>query len=117
MKPDDVIDGKYAIIRQLGQGGMGEVYEARHGGTGRRVAVKVIAAKAVREEPDVEARFRREARAAGAIESQHVVHVLDSGFDVATGRPSLVMELLTGADLAATIEKLGPLPPDLAVRI
>ena len=117
MKPDDVIDGKYAIIRQLGQGGMGAVYEARHGGTGRRVAVKVIAARVLGDEPDVVARFEREARAAGAIESQHVVHILDSGVDEVTGRPYLVMEYLEGADLAVTIERLGPLPPDLAVRI
>ena len=117
MNPDDVIDGKYTIIRQLGRGGMGAVYEARHGGTGRRVAVKVIAAKVLRDEPDVVARFQREARAAGAIESQHVVHVLDTGFDGATDRPYLVMEYLEGADLAATIDRLGPLPPDLALRI
>ncbi len=117
MKPDDVIDGKYAITRQLGRGGMGAVYEARHAGTGRRVAVKVIAEKVLGEDPDVLARFQREARAAGAVESQHVVHVLDSGVDAATGRPYLVMECLEGADLADTIDRLGPLPPDLALRI
>jgi len=117
LKPGDVIDGKYAIIRQLGQGGMGAVYAARHLGMGRRVAVKVISEKVLGEARDAGARFQREARAAGAIESQHVVHVLDSGVDEATGRPYLAMEYLEGEDLDVTIRRLGPLPPDVALRI
>ena len=51
-----IIDDKYQIVRQLGQGGMGAVYEARHLGTGRRVAVKVIVSSLV-QGADVLARF------------------------------------------------------------
>jgi len=115
--PGDAIDTKYEIVRQLGQGGMGAVYEARHSGTGRRVAVKVIVGETLQKNAAVIARFQREARAAGAIESQHVVQVLDTGFDPKSGHPYLVMEFLTGRDLQATIEKLGPLSPNLALRI
>jgi integrase len=79
VSPGEAIDTKYLIVRQLGQGGMGAVYEARHAGTGRRVAVKVIVGETLQKNRDVVARFQREARAAGAIESAHVVQVLDTG--------------------------------------
>src|SRR5262245_60696636 len=95
---------------------MGEVYEARHTGTGRRVAVKVITGELARD-PELAARFEIEARAAGAIESEHIAQVLDVGRDQARGAPFLVMEYLVGEDLGALFERLGPLPPDLALRI
>jgi serine/threonine-protein kinase len=110
------IDGKYEILRQLGAGGMGSVFEARHRGTGRRVAIKVILEEA-RLEPSAVARFEREARAAGAIESEHITQVLDSGVDPATNAPYLAMELLGGEDLDTLLKRLGPLPSDLALRI
>ncbi|HSQ62826.1 MAG TPA: protein kinase [Polyangiaceae bacterium] len=111
------IDSKYQIIRQLGQGGMGAVYEARHVGTNRRVAVKVIVSQALAAGPDVVRRFQLEARASGAIDSDHVVQVLDTGVDPATQNPYMVMELLTGEDVQQLIERLGSLAPDLALRI
>ena len=112
-----VIDGKYEMVRLLGEGGMGAVYEARHRGTGRRVAVKVILGDAATRTPDVVERFQREARASGAIESQHVAQVLDTGVDAATGNPYMVMELLAGEDLHQVVERLGPLHPEIALRI
>jgi serine/threonine-protein kinase len=115
--PGDVIDVKYQITRLLGEGGMGAVYEARHTGTGRRVAVKVIHGEAMRKNGDLVARFQREARAAGAIESRHIAHVLDTGVDAATGNPYLVMEFLDGHDLQHTIGKMGAIEPALALRI
>jgi eukaryotic-like serine/threonine-protein kinase len=111
------IDGKYRIVRLLGEGGMGAVYEARHTGTGRRVAVKVIAKESLADNPEAVARFGREARASGAIESQHIAAVLDTGVDPASGKPYLVMEFLVGEDLQQLIQRLGPLPPDVALRI
>ena len=117
MDPGTVIDSKYQIVRQLGQGGMGAVYEAEHLGTGRKVALKVIVKEALQSGGDVVARFQREARASGAIDSQHVVQVLDTGVDPATQSPYLVMEHLTGEDLRALLDRVGPLPPDLALRI
>jgi serine/threonine protein kinase len=117
VSPGEAIDTKYLIVRQLGQGGMGAVYEARHAGTGRRVAVKVIVGETLQKNRDVVARFQREARAAGAIESAHVVQVLDTGFDPSSGHPYLVMEFLSGRDLQEIIRELGPLPPELALRV
>ena len=109
------IDGKYQIVRLLGQGGMGAVYEATHVGTGRRVALKVIIAQAISR--DAILRFQREARAAGVIESQHIVQVLDTSIDRELGVPFMVMEYLVGEDLQKLCERIGALSPDLALRI
>jgi serine/threonine-protein kinase len=110
------IDGKYDVVRQLGEGGMGCVYEARHKMTSRRVAVKLILEEA-RLEPAAVTRFQREARAAGSIESEHITQVLDGGVDPASNAPYLVMELLSGEDVDALIKRLGALRPELALRI
>jgi serine/threonine-protein kinase len=114
---DQIIDGKYQVVRLLGQGGMGAVYEARHLGTGRRVAVKLIVAEALLRGGDIVARFQREARASGAIDSQHVVQVLDTGVDPGTQSPYMVMEFLSGEDLQQLINRVGALPPELVLRI
>lgn len=96
---------------------MGAVYEARHKGTGRLVAVKVITAAYLdRDDPRIK-RFQREARAAGAIESQYIAQVLDLGEEPNTGAPYMVMEHLKGEDLQALIDRSGPLPSELALRI
>ena len=112
-----VIGGKYEIVRPLGEGGMGAVYEARHSGTGRRVAVKEIISEALHKSPGVVERFQREARATGAIESQHIALVLDTGTDETSGNPYLVMQFLQGEDLQQLIARLGPLPEPVALRI
>lgn len=111
----EVIGGRYRLLRVLGQGGMGAVYEAEHTGTGRHVAVKVILELA--KSPGAVPRFEREARAAGSIDTQHIVQVFDTGTDPTTGTPYMVMELLKGEDLAGLLKRLGPLPPDLALRL
>jgi len=112
-----VVDSKYQVVRMLGQGGMGAVYEARHLGTGRRVALKVIVPEALLSGGDIVPRFQREARASGAIDSQHVVQVLDTGVDPQTKSPYLVMEHLTGEDVQQLLKRLGPLPVDVVLRI
>ncbi len=112
-----VIDGKYQLVRELGTGAMGVVYEAKNLDTSRRVAVKVIASSLLAKGPEVASRFRREAKAAGAIETQHVAQILDAGADPSTGDPYIVMELLSGEDLKQLLQRLGPLPPELALRI
>jgi eukaryotic-like serine/threonine-protein kinase len=113
-----VIDDKYELLRQLGEGGMGKVFEARHLRTGRHVAVKVIRGAALEPGKRAEAvsRFEREARAVGRIESPHVVSVFDTGVDAA-GDPYLVMELLRGEDLRGLLRRGAPLAPDLAARM
>ncbi len=96
---------------------MGAVFEARHVGTGRRVAVKIIASESLSQNADVVSRFRREAMASGAIESQHIAHVMDTGVDPSSGKPYLVMELLVGEDLEQVLRRVRPFPPDLALRV
>jgi eukaryotic-like serine/threonine-protein kinase len=110
------LDGKYRIDRLVGAGAMGAVYEGEHTGTGRRVAIKVISSGDVSHDKKLVARFQREAKAAGAIDTQHITQVLDAGEDD-SGSPYLVMELLHGEDLQSAIKRLGPLPPELALRI
>ncbi|MEP7125620.1 MAG: serine/threonine-protein kinase [Byssovorax sp.] len=106
------LDQKYQLTRLLGEGAMGSVYEALHQRTGRRVAVKLIRSDnlALGPERDRASRFRREARAAGSIESPHIVQVLDSGEDAATGTLYLVMERLVGEDLQRLLDRVGALP-------
>ncbi len=96
---------------------MGSVYEAEHTATGRRVAVKIISSKELVHDEAVVARFQREARAAGAIDTQHITQVLDAGRDHETGLPFLVMEFMSGEDLQHVIKRTGPLAPDTALRI
>ncbi|MFT3772703.1 MAG: serine/threonine-protein kinase [Minicystis sp.] len=110
------LDGKYRIDRLVGAGAMGSVYEAEHTGTGRRVAVKVISSGDVSRDQKLVTRFQREAKAAGAIDTQHITQVLDTGVDE-NGSPYLVMELLHGEDLQHAIKRLGPLSPDVALRV
>jgi serine/threonine protein kinase len=112
-----LLDGKYEIIRQLGRGGMGTVYEGRHRATGRRVALKVIAADRLASTASAVHRFQREALASGAIDSQYVAQILDAATDAASGQSYLVLELLFGEDLHQALRRMGALPADLALRI
>jgi len=116
-RPARVIDGKYEIVRQLGRGGMGVVYEARHIGTNRRVALKEILGSELHKERKLVERFHREARATGSIDTRHIAMVLDTGNDPETGNPFLVMELLVGEDVQQLIDRVGPLPEALALTI
>ena len=113
----EIIDSRYRVLRKLGEGGMGAVYEAEHTGTGRRVAVKVISNIELAKRSDVALRFQREARAAGTVETQHIVQVFDTGTDAQTGMPYIVMELMAGEDLQQLVRRLGCLHPELALRL
>jgi eukaryotic-like serine/threonine-protein kinase len=106
---------KYKITRYVGQGGMGSVYEAQHVIVGRRFAVKYLHAELAGDEEILE-RFRREARTAGALENENIVSVVDFGL-AADGIPCIVMEYLTGEDLAALLAREGQLPVIRAVNI
>lgn len=107
------------MTRELSTGGMGVVCEAVHEATGRRVALKIIRDSAAfgKERAAWLERFKREARAAGSIDTPHITQVFDAATDTATGEPFIAMELLSGADLSQTLKELGPLPPELALRI
>jgi serine/threonine protein kinase len=114
-----LLDGKYRLVRVLGAGGMGSVYEAEEQGTGRTVAIKLIHANltAHAQGDAFLSRFDREARAAGAIDTEHIVRIFDVGSEPDTLNPYMVMEYLVGEDLDQLLRRLGPLPADLAVRI
>ncbi len=71
--------GKYDIVRLIARGGMGTVYEAINTHIGKRVAMKFVDAELARNKDSV-ARFQREAEAASAVESGHIVTIFDSGF-------------------------------------
>jgi serine/threonine-protein kinase len=103
----DIIDGKYRVVRLLGEGGMGAVYEGENTRIHRRVAIKVLHA-AVAEQGEAVARFEREAQAAGRIGSEHIVEVLDLG-TLANGDRYLVMEYLDGEGLGHRIKHRGRL--------
>ena len=111
-----ILGGKYRLIRQIGRGGMGTVYEGVHVDVGRRVAIKTLQPE-VAEHPEARARFEREARAAGTIEHPNVCEVTDYGVDEDAGRPFLVMPLLRGTTLTSVIHEDAPLPVERAVDI
>jgi len=111
------IDGKYLVKNVIGQGGMGSVYEAEHAATGRRVAVKVINSGDLTKDQQVLSRFEREARAAGAIDTQYITQVLDAGLDRDSNLPFMAMEYLEGEDLQRMLKRVGPVSPDLTLRI
>ena len=117
---DDLINttlnDTYAIIRVLGEGGMGRVYEARHTRlSGKRFAIKVLHPEYTRQ-PEVISRFQREAEAAASLRSPHVVGVYDVG-KTPDGRPFIVAEYLEGRELAEHMADRGKLPVPHAVRI
>ena len=93
----DVVCGKYRLLRSLGEGGMGLVFEAQHLRLRQSVAIKFLRPEVV-VLPEAIERFEREARASARLRGPHVVHVLDVDTDD-HGRPYMVMELLRGRDL------------------
>lgn len=114
-----VLDGKYSIEKPLGKGGMGTVYLATHIGTGRPVAVKVIAPDYMERSEFVE-RFRREAQAAGRLRHPNVVDVTDFGFSEAgdgTEVAYLVMEYLDGCTLGEILDEEKQLPVSWSIDI
>ena len=115
-KAGDVIAGKYRVEAIVGTGGMGTVLSALHVKLGQSVAIKVLTMNGIseRRRQKAQARFLREAQAAAGLTSDHVVRVFDVG-TLDSGLPYMVMELLTGDDLAAIVEREGPLPVDRAV--
>jgi serine/threonine-protein kinase len=109
----DVIAGKYRIEGVIGEGGMGIVLAARHLELDQLVAIKFVHPSQAHEQELIQ-RFFREARAAAAIKSPHVVRVLDVS-RLESGAPYMVMEHLEGTDLEFLLHDRGPLPPADAV--
>jgi tRNA A-37 threonylcarbamoyl transferase component Bud32 len=109
-----VVD-RYTIVRVLGRGGMGAVYEARHAQLARRFAIKFLLPK-LADHRDALRRFENEAKAAGGLEHPNLAAVTDLG-RASDGSPYLVMEFLQGEDCAQLLRRAGPLPVRRACNI
>ena len=112
LAPGSALAGRYTVLRAVGHGGMGTVYEAYDQMLSRRVAVKLLHASG---DDDVRTRrFENEARALAAIRSEHIVKVFDRGLTSPTpgarAAPFMVMEFLDGEDLSQVLDRRGRLP-------
>ena len=103
-----VVDGRYEILRVIGEGGMGIVYEVRHRALGKRFALKALR-KDLALDTEIAARFIQEARTAAAVSHPGLVEITDFG-RLESGQVYFVMELLQGMSLAALLRTGGPLP-------
>lgn len=112
--------GPYELLERIGQGGMGEVWRARHRTLGKLVAIKLIRAgtlgASVEADREVLRRFEREAHVAAALRSPHAIQLQDFGV-TPEGAFFQVMELLDGLDLRQLVERFGPVPPGRAVGL
>jgi tRNA A-37 threonylcarbamoyl transferase component Bud32 len=106
---------RYEIVRRIGEGGMGAVYEARHSIIGKRVAIKVLLEKFLENEEFI-ARLLQEARLASSIGHQNIVDVTDFG-TTRDGRAFVVMEYLEGEPLSELIMRDAPLPVERSLAI
>ena len=109
------LSGRYLVTRQVGQGGMGAVYEATHTLIGKRVAVKVLLEKYTRREAIVQ-RLEQEARLASSVNNEHIIDITDFG-KTEDGRTFVVMEFLDGESLAEVLAKEPKLPEQRILRI
>src|SRR3982751_5400896 len=104
-----LIEGKYRIVKLIGEGGMGAVFEGENVRINRRVAIKILHA-AFTGNVEVMQRFEREAQAAGRIGNDHILEVLDLGA-LPDGSHFMVLEFLDGEPLSKRVERLGRLTP------
>ena len=100
--------GNFQVVRLLGEGGFGEVYEAENPFLQRRVAIKVLHTGMV-QEPELVRRFLNEARAASAIRHPNIIEVFDAGV-TPSGEPYILMEFLDGDSLQKLLLQGGRMP-------
>jgi len=112
--PGTVVAGRYRVTKKLGQGGMGVVFAAADTMLKRHVAIKYLA-PALAADPANVVRFRREARAAAQLKSEHVVRIHDVD-ELPQRLPYMVMELLDGQDLAWVLRAQSRVGPGRAVE-
>ncbi len=108
LAPGSRIADRYRVLRKIGEGGMGVLYACMDTVLTREVAVKLMR-RSLASEPQLSERLLREARLAAQLRS-HVAQVFDCG-TLDSGEPYIVMELLSGRDLYATLRDSGPLTP------
>ena len=110
----DLFHERYEIVRLIGRGGMGAVYEVIDQKTRRPRALKLMRADVLNDD-EMRARFKREAVVAAEIESEHVAETIDAGVDASTGAPFIVLELLTGKGLSDLVAEQDALPAETVV--
>lgn len=113
--------GSYRLVEKIGEGGMGEVWKAKHRMLVRPAAIKLVRSGGDRdgaEHPTANAvrRFQQEAQATAELSSPHSIELYDFGI-TDDGTFYYVMELLNGIDLRTLVDRYGPLPPERAVHI
>ena len=113
--------GSYRLVRPLGQGGMGEVWLARHRMLARPAAIKLVKPEVLgASDPTVRetsiARFEREAQATASMRCPHTVDLFDFGV-TDDGTFYYAMELLDGYDLDTLVDRFGPVPPERAIHL
>ena len=113
--PTALVANKYEIIRLVGRGGMGAVWEGRHNTLGTRVAVKFIDSEFA-DRPDVQKRFETEAKSAATIQSKHAIQIYDHGIGD-DGRPYIVMEYLEGEPLDGRLNRVHTMDLPTTTRI
>ena len=113
-EPGEVLAGRYRLLELLGRGGMGTVWRAEHVELGSQVAVKLIGEGIATGETTL-TRFKREAKAAAALSSPHVVQIFDYGVD--KDLPYIAMELLRGESLAQRLKVRRTLAPPVVARL
>ncbi|HEY3499228.1 MAG TPA: serine/threonine-protein kinase [Polyangiaceae bacterium] len=109
LQPGQILDNKYRVVRLIGEGGMGAVFEGENTLIKRRVAIKAPHAQAAGHEATL-VRFEREAQAAGRIGSDHILEIIDLGV-LPGGERYMVMEFLEGEPLSGRIRQHGRLSP------
>ncbi len=114
MGPGTVLGGRYRLLREVGTGGMGQVFLAEDAFLHRQVAVKVLRGDLARN-PDFVERFRREATAAAKLSHPNVVAIYDVGEE--DGASYLVMEYVEGETLQAHLSRSGPVGPEQTAYI
>jgi eukaryotic-like serine/threonine-protein kinase len=112
----DLLNGQFQIIRKIGTGGMGAVYEAAQPSVNGKVAVKILHAKLANRK-DLVSRFHREAAAMSHLTHPNTVKVLVYGEDEKDGLLYIVMEYLDGKNLNQTVRAEGPLPAERAIPL
>jgi DNA-binding NtrC family response regulator len=110
--------GHYRLLEKLGEGGMGQVWRARHQLLARPCAIKLIRPEVLGDatRQAMTERFQLEARTIARLTSPNTVRLYDFGTNE-TGGFYFVMELLTGMDVATIVERFGPLPPERVVAV